>query len=502
MLPARGRNFTAAEDVPNGPPVCIVSHEAWQSLFGGRDALIGQTIQLNGAGWEVIGIMPPRMRVPFGQVQVFAPRVFETGGLTAAQIEAGATFAQPIARLKPGTTIDQARAELVAFSSAYQARHPANIDANNISEPRFFVATLVSGFQPTMYTLAGAVACVLLIACANVASLFLSRLLKRRKEVAVRLSLGATRGTVIRQLMTESVLYDDRRRGRGNAGRGSSAPRDGVGGRLAAAAQHGPHAELACAVVHRHGHAGVRDSHRPRSRLADVAYRCGRATEERRPGNRGRVRGTVPPGADRRRGDVVGGAADRCRAAARELHEAAGVDARLRAAGRRGRVCAAAGEPLCDRRAASRFLRADDRQRSGAGRRHRCGSGVLHSAHRGARTPYGVAGRPLPPLSQRPIVGLNVVSDGYFSLLQIPLAEGRAFNADDRSTSTAVCVVNETFARRVFSGQSAIGQALILGGANRRVEIVGVIRDVKSAGANAPTPDEAYFPLRQLGRAV
>jgi len=119
----------------------------------------------------------------------------------------------------------------------------------------------------------------------------------------------------------------------------------------------------------------------------------------------------------------------------------------------------------------------------------------------GARTPYGVAGRPLPPLSQRPIVGLNVVSDGYFSLLQIPLAEGRAFNADDRSTSTAVCVVNETFARRVFPGQSALGQALILGAANRRVEIVGVIRDVKSAGANAPTPDEAYFPLRQLGRS-
>jgi hypothetical protein len=110
ILPARGRNFTAAEDVLNGPAVCILSHETWQSLFGGRESLVGQTIQLNGTAWEVVGIMPPQLSAPFGQVQVFAPRVFETGGLTAAQIEAGATFAQPIARLKPGTSLEQARA--------------------------------------------------------------------------------------------------------------------------------------------------------------------------------------------------------------------------------------------------------------------------------------------------------------------------------------------------------------------------------------------------------
>ena len=103
----------------------------------------------------------------------------------------------------------------------------------------------------------------------------------------------------------------------------------------------------------------------------------------------------------------------------------------------------------------------------------------------------------MPPLSQRPIVGLNVVSDGYFRLLEIPLAEGRAFYDDDRLNSPGVCMVNETFAKRVFPRQSAVGQALVVGGANRQVEIVGVIRDVKSARVNAPTPDEAYFPLRQ-----
>ena len=144
---------------------------------------------------------------PFRQVQLFAPRVFEVRGLTPAQIDAGATYAQPIARLKTGVTLEQARAELVTFSAGYKSRHPGNLDANNISEPRRFVATLVSGVEPTMYTLLGAVGCVLFIACANVASLFLSRLIQRRREIAVRLSLGATRAAIVRHFQLESLLF-------------------------------------------------------------------------------------------------------------------------------------------------------------------------------------------------------------------------------------------------------------------------------------------------------
>jgi hypothetical protein len=74
ILPARGRNFTAEEDAPNGPAVCIISHELWQTRFGGRDQIVGATITLNGQPWQVVGIMPPRLSPPFGQVQIFAPR--------------------------------------------------------------------------------------------------------------------------------------------------------------------------------------------------------------------------------------------------------------------------------------------------------------------------------------------------------------------------------------------------------------------------------------------
>ena len=207
VLPARGRNFTAEEDLPNGPAVCIVSHELWQARFGGHESIVGETIQLSGMAWQIVGVMPPRLTTPFAQVQVFAPRIAEVSGLTAAQIQGAATFAQAIARLKPGVTLEQAGTELATFSKRYHDRYPARLDANNVSEPRLFVATLVSGITPTMYTLLGAVACVLLIACANVASLFLGRLLKRRKEIAVRLSLGATRGDIVRQFLAESLIF-------------------------------------------------------------------------------------------------------------------------------------------------------------------------------------------------------------------------------------------------------------------------------------------------------
>jgi len=95
ILPARGRNFDADEDLPNGPPVCIISHDLWQTRFGGRETLVGETITLNGQPWQVVGIMPPRLSPPFGQVQVFAPRVFEVAGLTAQQVQNGAGYHNP-----------------------------------------------------------------------------------------------------------------------------------------------------------------------------------------------------------------------------------------------------------------------------------------------------------------------------------------------------------------------------------------------------------------------
>src|SRR5262245_45946958 len=207
ILPARGRNFTAEEDAPNGPAVCIVSHELWQTQFGSRSDLIGTTITLDGQPWEVVGIMPPRLTVPFAQTQIFAPRVFELPALTIAQVQAGSGYAQPIARLKPGVSIARAQEELAAIAKTSHDRFPTRLDANNATEAQSYVEFIAGGLEPTFYTLLGAVAFVLLIACANVASLFLGRLAARHKEIAVRQSLGATRGQVVRHFLVESVAF-------------------------------------------------------------------------------------------------------------------------------------------------------------------------------------------------------------------------------------------------------------------------------------------------------
>ncbi len=117
------------------------------------------------------------------------------------------------------------------------------------------------------------------------------------------------------------------------------------------------------------------------------------------------------------------------------------------------------------------------------------------------RSPYSVGGRPILPLPQRPIANLGIVSEGYFRLMRITLAAGRAFTADDREGAPGVCIINESFARRLFPGESPLGHTLLRGrDAEVAAEIVGVIRDVKTNGLNAPTPDEIYYPMRQLGR--
>jgi predicted permease len=112
-----------------------------------------------------------------------------------------------------------------------------------------------------------------------------------------------------------------------------------------------------------------------------------------------------------------------------------------------------------------------------------------------------VLGRPSLPLPQRPLAGLNAVSDDYFATLRIPIIEGRAFISSDRDGAPGVCIINEQLARKLFPGQSALGQVLLRGrDADVRNTIVGVIADVKSNGVNVPVPDEVYYAQRQFGR--
>ncbi len=501
VAPAQGRGFTADEDVANGPAVVVISHELWQTQFGGRP-MLHETVQLNGLSWQIVGIMPPRLSNPFSGTQVFAPRVFEVNGLTPQQVQNGASYAQPIARLKPGVTLEQAQEELNAASRAYTAQFGAHLDAAALSEARSYVGALTGNLRPTFYTLLGAVVFVLLIACANVASLFLSRLTARHKEIAVRQSLGATRGVVVRQFLTESLLFS------GVAGLlGLALAFASLRGiQSAFAAQLPPNAMLALdwralavtfglVVVSAVLVGFVPAMQASRSALVDVLKDAARGSS----GGRGRrfraglivaeVALSVvllvssglllvsflklqksPPGFEARgvAAAFVGVPTTRYKSGTEQIRVFTEIVERLRADGRVKNAATVIGLPLSGFNPVS---------------------------------PYSVAGRPILPLPQRPLAGLCIVHENYFDTLRIPLREGRFFTERDREGAPGVAIVNESLAKRLFPGESALGQRLLRGpNADIPHEIVGVIRDVKSRSLSAPAPDEIYFPLRQLGR--
>ena len=500
--PAHGRNFTTDEDVPNGPAVCIISHELWQSHFGGRASMVGETIMLNAQPWLVVGITPPRLSPPFRQVQVFVPRVFEVTGLTAAQVQNGAGYAQPIARLKPGVSIEQAAADLAAISRIYREQFPAKLDAVNISEPQAYVTFLAGGLQPTFNTLLAAVGFVLLIACANVASLFLGRLTARHKEIAIRQSLGAVRSRVVRQFLVESLVFSSIA-GAVGALLGVWALR-GVQSLIGSQLPPGTVLTLTWSAVALT--AGITMLSALLVGLAPALHASRTGLLE---GLKDQARGSSGARGARFRGGLIitevalsivllVGSGMLLLSFLRLQRTPPGFDPTGAAAAFVGVPATRYATPA---QQAEFFLQVIERLRAQPQVTDAAAAIGLPLSGFNPRSPYSVAGRPILPLAQRPLAGLAIVSDGYFKALGITLARGRAFTAADRAGAPGVCIINESLERRLFPGESALGKTLLRGrDAELAAEIVGVIRDVKTLGLNVPAPDEIYYPMRQLGR--
>ena len=202
VRPALGRAFAPDED-RGVQRVAVLTDGLWQRLFGGDSSIVGGTAMFNGTAYEVIGVLPPEFVFPGQTPQMFVPVDMDAATADPNRVRKFHRF-HGFGRLRPGVSFAQARADLMAISRAGERAHPEE-SLGHLATVEPLQSALVSDVRPVILALMGAAAFVLLIACANVANLSLSRAISRRREFAVRSALGAGRGRLIRQALTEST---------------------------------------------------------------------------------------------------------------------------------------------------------------------------------------------------------------------------------------------------------------------------------------------------------
>jgi putative ABC transport system permease protein len=497
IAPALGRSLSDDDDRPSAAPAAIITDGFWKTALGGDASVLGRSITLDGTPYAIVGVMP----VGFEYLRPYD--VFVSMGPIAGSRQLLArgnhTGYNVTGRLKPGVTVDAADRELAAIAAALEREYPATNTAVTTHLERLG-DRLVTNVRPTLLALFGAVGCLLLIACVNVASLLIARGASRQHELSVRAALGGGQVRLATQLLVESTLVC------------------AVGGALGVAfaawllralVAAAPEGTPRIATVSLDGQALLF--------AFGAAAACGilfgafpafqaAGAEGQQALIRGRAAGFSVRSHHVRRGLIVVETALAlillvgAGLMIRTVQQMVSVDVGFRSDHLLTSRFTLSGKQWTDETRVPFYRDLLDRVRAVPGVTNAALTYSLPIDGSQWNSIFIVADKPVPERAQLPTAAFNPVTSGIFETMGIRLLHGRLFADRDTATSAHVVVINDLLAKRLWPGEDAVGKRLKQGWPEDKTpwkEVVGVVADVKLNGPTIETPSEVYLPATQ-----
>ncbi len=504
--PVIGRGFTDAEDLPKGPQAAVISYGLWQSRFSGDRSVIGRTVLLNGSPFPVVGVLLPGF-IPQPEADVLIPMQADPDSTNQGH------YLSVAGRLKPGVTQAGAQAQITAAGEQFRRDFPKWMDANEGVAVVPMREAMVGDVRPALLILSGAVALVLLIACANVASLLLARASVRQRELAIRGAVGATRMRVVRQMLTESMVL---------AALGGvfgfalgawgvrellalvpgNLPRltDGAGNHASVPLLDWQVAAFTMGVALLTGLLFGTFPALQASR-ADLSSHLKESSGRSGTGLRhNRVRSMLVVSEVALALVLLVGAALLIRTFAGLQNAHSGIDPHnvltLQTSLAGGNYTTTAKVDNFTTLAVPRIEALPGVEAAA--------SAIVLPIEAGVDLPFAIAGKPPAKGDYNGDEQWRSVSPHYFRVFKIPLVRGRMFNVADSGNASRVVIINEAMAKRYWKGEDPIGQVITIGkGLGPQFEdpprqIVGIVGTVRENGLKKADPGVMYIPQSQI----
>lgn len=493
--PLLGRTLVESDSAPGAADVVLLTEGYWRRRFGADPQAVGQTLRINGEPSTIVGVMPASVQIPPGAV-LWAPLTVDERMRTA-----GGRYLTVVGRLREGRSVAQAHDEMARLGDTLAAENK-DLNAGWGVNVQPLHADLVRQVRPGLVLLLTAVVVLLLIACVNVANLLLARAVARERELAIRAALGAGRGRLLRQLLTESLVLA------ALAGAAGAA----LGRSLLGGIQLLLPPEIAEVVAVRYdlravagavllslgsalGFGGV-----PALQAARIGL-VGALKEGGAVRGSGRSRGRL------KRGLVVAEVALSALMLVatglllRSFLTLSSVSPGFESEGVLAASLSPGGPAYRDRTRVQSFYRdLMERLREQPGVSEAAAISWTPLGSEGAATTFTISGREAPPPGQEPVADIRVVTPGLFHTLRIPLLAGRDFAPDDRAGTPRVAVIGESLSRELGAPGAALGQRLKLRwGGDPELEVVGVVGDVHLASLDSAPRATVYLPHAQDG---